>query len=491
MKIIRKILLLSFVILILVTTKVLATKATVSSTALRVREKPSTDSEIITNVYKGDIIEIVEDSGEWVKIKYNKDEGYVKKEFLNIDEKEKQSEETDDSKNKETDNKLDNNDKVSVYNNENTDNTEVILNENTYLKLLPNFMSKNIEMLNVGAKLKIVSELNNWIQVTDGTVYGWILKSKTNKQVASTKIETSDIENSKETNKESNNIVNENIVVNNIVANNTVTNNENKIENSIVETENKNTTNANNENKTETTSFALDKKGKITVETGRVRKSASSTSEIIDCLNYGDVVEIEGVEGDWYKVKYNNTSGYVNKKIMTEISNITSSRSLTEERKNENKSTENSESDLESNSEKLEENKDTISNLNNGAGASVVQYAKNYLGYPYVVAGKNPTSGFDCSGFTKYVFSNFGVNLASVASDQANAGTEILRENLSEGDLILFYDKDKTKIGHVGIYIGNGEFIHSANPARGVVIDNLNTNTYYNERYVSARRIVN
>ena len=69
-------------------------------------------------------------------------------------------------------------------------------------------------------------------------------------------------------------------------------------------------------------------------------------------------------------------------------------------------------------------------------------------------------------------------------------GTEIARENLMPGDLILFYDEGKTKIGHTGIYISNGDFIHAANPTRGVVTDNLNTNSYYNTRFITARRIV-
>ena len=64
------------------------------------------------------------------------------------------------------------------------------------------------------------------------------------------------------------------------------------------------------------------------------------------------------------------------------------------------------------------------------------------------------------------------------------------RNDLRPGDLILFYDEAKTKIGHTGIYISNGDFIHSANPQRGVVIDNINTNSYYNERYIVAKRIV-
>ena len=85
---------------------------------------------------------------------------------------------------------------------------------------------------------------------------------------------------------------------------------------------------------------------------------------------------------------------------------------------------------------------------------------------------------------------NFGYTLGNTASSQTNVGKEISRESLQIGDLILFYNEGKTSIGHTGIYLGNGDFIHAANPQRGVVIDNLNTNSYYNERFVSARRIV-
>ena len=477
MKALKRILIILMVTLVCLVTKVFATTATVSSTALRVREKANTDSKIITNLYEADKVEILEDNGEWCKIKYNNYEGYVKREFLNIS---KNNTSNNDKTNISDENKVNSNiknndedNKVSVYDSkEDNDNSEVLLNESTYLKKLPSFISSNISELNIGTKLNIKSELNNWIQVTDGTVTGWILKNKTNKPLANTQITTSDIESQN------------NEIVNNLVSDNTILNNisNNSIENTMIENS-VNNTNLENNNTIEnnvTTSVSENKRGKINVETGRVRKSASSSAEVIDFLDYGDIVEIESEEGDWYKITSKTISGYVSKKIVNEISNNVSSRSLIEERKLANES--NIEINLENDS-----NKQNTSNL----GVSVVEYAKNYLGYSYVVGGKTPSSGFDCSGFTKYIFSNFGINLASVASEQIQSGTEVSRENLIEGDLILFYNEAKTKIGHVGIYIGNGEFIHSANPQRGVVIDNLNTNSYYNDRYVTARRIVN
>ena len=87
------------------------------------------------------------------------------------------------------------------------------------------------------------------------------------------------------------------------------------------------------------------------------------------------------------------------------------------------------------------------------------------------------------------MFGHFGYSLGQVAASQTSLGTPVDRVNLQMGDLILFYDDGKTKIGHCGIYIQGGDFIHSANPQRGVVIDNLNTNSYYSQRFVTARRI--
>ena len=273
MKALKRILIILMVTLVCLVTKVFATTATVSSTALRVREKANTDSKIITNLYEADKVEILEDNGEWCKIKYNNYEGYVKREFLNIS---KNNTSNNDKTNISDENKVNSNiknndedNKVSVYDSkEDNDNSEVLLNESTYLKKLPSFISSNISELNIGTKLNIKSELNNWIQVTDGTVTGWILKNKTSKPLANTQITTSDIESQN------------NEIVNNLVSDNTILNNisNNSIENTMIENS-VNNTNLENNNTIEnnvTTSVSENKRGKINVETGRVRKSASS-----------------------------------------------------------------------------------------------------------------------------------------------------------------------------------------------------------------------
>ena len=118
---------------------------------------------------------------------------------------------------------------------------------------------------------------------------------------------------------------------------------------------------------------------------------------------------------------------------------------------------------------------------------SIVEPAMQYLNYKYVSGGSSPETGFDCSGFTKYIYGLFGINLNRVSSEQADNGTPISKEELQPGDLVLFKYYGSSSIGHTGIYIGNGNFIHAANSSRGVVIDTIESG-YYLDNYVTARR---
>ena len=110
-----------------------------------------------------------------------------------------------------------------------------------------------------------------------------------------------------------------------------------------------------------------------------------------------------------------------------------------------------------------------------------------YLGYRYSWGGKDPSTGFDCSGFTYYVFGHFGYSLNRIACDQAINGVHVDASNLQPGDLLCFYSSS-SYIGHVGIYIGNNRFIHAANSSTGVIISELSG--YYSTRGFEARRIV-
>jgi cell wall-associated NlpC family hydrolase len=115
-------------------------------------------------------------------------------------------------------------------------------------------------------------------------------------------------------------------------------------------------------------------------------------------------------------------------------------------------------------------------------GRRVVDYAKHFRGVRYVYGGSTPRSGFDCSGFVRYVYAHFGISLAHSSYAQFDRGRRIGRRSLKPGDLVFF-----DGLGHVGIYIGNGRFIHAPHTGTRVRIQQLAG--WYSSRFVGARRL--
>lgn len=114
----------------------------------------------------------------------------------------------------------------------------------------------------------------------------------------------------------------------------------------------------------------------------------------------------------------------------------------------------------------------------------IVRNAQSLIGIPYVFGGTS-TKGFDCSGFTQYVFKGSGIDLPRTSYAQYGMGTAVKKDQLQAGDLVFFSTYDKGA-SHVGIYIGGGSFIHAAGSA--VKITSL-SNSYYSPRYIGARRV--
>jgi len=115
----------------------------------------------------------------------------------------------------------------------------------------------------------------------------------------------------------------------------------------------------------------------------------------------------------------------------------------------------------------------------------LVKFAVGFLGAPYRMGGSSVT-GVDCSGFVRKIYQIFNIDLPRTALEQSHMGLPVSRSELSEGDLIFF--NTRRNMGHVGIYIGNNEFVHASSRKRGVRIDNLNT-PYYDKRFVRAVRL--
>ena len=113
----------------------------------------------------------------------------------------------------------------------------------------------------------------------------------------------------------------------------------------------------------------------------------------------------------------------------------------------------------------------------------------SYLGVPYVWAGTSP-SGFDCSGFVYYVYKECGYSINRTAESIYSNGTYVEKSQLQVGDTVHFTSGSNSNyIGHVGIYIGDGQFIHASSGVGRVVISDLSS-TYYLNNYYGARRII-
>lgn len=122
-----------------------------------------------------------------------------------------------------------------------------------------------------------------------------------------------------------------------------------------------------------------------------------------------------------------------------------------------------------------------------GTGGSLISTAMRYLGCNYVSGGSGP-GGFDCSGFVSYVHRRNGIDVSRSSVSLFHQGSPVARDDLQPGDVVFFERTYRAGISHVGMYIGNGKFIHAANHRGGVKITDLDSD-YYASRYVGARRM--
>ncbi|MCX7842665.1 MAG: SH3 domain-containing protein [Clostridia bacterium] len=210
--------------------------------------------------------------------------------------------------------------------------------------------------------------------------------------------------------------------------------------------------------------------GRIIAESVNFRSSPSLSSKVIARLNEGDPVSVLENADKWSRIKTSaGVEGWVYSQfVSTAAANV--SRSDTEVVTKQEASKEAESADI---------------------GQQMVEYARKFLGVQYVYGGASP-KGFDCSGFTTYVYKHFGISLSRVAADQAKQGKYVEKENLLAGDLVFFdTDGGKDYICHVGIYIGDGNFIHasSGRNSKRVVISDLSSGFYANA-YITARRLI-
>ena len=468
------IIILMITILMLLGTKAEATTGKINSETVRLRKEPNTSSTIVEQLDKDLEVEIIEEEDNWYKIKTKVNgesiTGYVSKKLVdttnNNDAKTEENATTSNEVTKapiETETKVDKtNPEIALYENVaeptttnvNTtndiqENEQYSLNQETALKIVPLINSKS--KTKISGNVKVIEIINDWCRIENDTEGGWVRKSSLQQTSQNQPV----VEQTQPVEQETTTEVTED------------------------------TTTNTSEAKEETTPTVkeISKTGYVTAESLMVRKEASASSEDLDSLSKNDKVQITGQVDGWYQIKINGKTGYVSAKFISDTKVA------------ETKPTSRSGSTIKEEKvtpmevgEDKEEQTNSSTTPNSNKGTSVVEYAKNYLGCKYVSGGSSPTSGFDCSGFTSYVYKNFGVSLSRSSRGQINDGVAVSRSDLQPGDIVVFNNSGNTAIGHVGIYIGGDNFIHAANPSQGVTITSLSS-SYYNKRYVGARRV--
>lgn len=412
-----------------------ASTGVVTTDTLRLRKEASTDSSTIALLSINDKVEILEDEQYgWYKVKSGNYVGYVAAQYINVLTDAKKIDKDDINKNDEntnvnanTENQENNQEapKSDESQNENSEKATIqVLVAGEKMYITPVINSLVIDTLTEEKQVEVVSEVNGWSYIKIGTTTGWVRTQNIQKK----------------------------------------------------EVENKETENNNNN--------SSQKVGYILGATVNFRKMPNTSSEIIDTLTNNTKIEIIKTGEEWAEVEYNGNRGYIATDYISDKKMETTSRGAIKRTGNKEANTE-----TKSKSTNTAPTKETeVVTLENVTGADIVAYAKNYLGSKYVSGGSSP-KGFDCSGFTTYVYKHFGISLSRTSSGQNSNGKSVAKSDMQLGDVICFSNSSGSKkIGHVGIYVGGGKFIHAANSRKGVIISNVSGDGYY---FVSARRIIN
>ena len=355
--------------LIILSTSVKATTGVVNSETIRLRKKPDSESITLDLLEQDDEVEIIEELEDWLKVTAiidgEKITGYVDKKLVDYQKEENVSTQAPVEQ------------QVPVA--EIEESKEYNLNQNISVKCLPLMNSIEKAIINSG-NIKVVEILNEWCKIENETESGWFrintLKSMLTITTTSTEVQQTPVQEPQQ-----------------------------EVETPKTETE------PAPETKPEITTSdeKVIKTAYVSADGLRVRKEANTTSEVIDSLSRNDKISIlEELDG-WYKIKVNDQIGYVSSKYVSDTKvPETTSRSGSTLKKEE--------------SVQVEENKtvepEIIENTSSATGTAVVEYAKQFLGYKYKSGGASPDTGFDCSGFTAYVYKHFGISLNRSSADQ-------------------------------------------------------------------------
>ena len=223
-----------------------------------------------------------------------------------------------------------------------------------------------------------------------------------------------------------------------------------------------------------------------------LRSGPSTSYRSVATASKGSKCYILGLNNGWYKVIYNSTVCYIRSDFidLTEIpyENKDSVKSPKFFRGGKSTGITPSAAVLNGSSASASADSAPAAKPSNVTGAMILAEAQKYLGSPYVYGGSTP-AGFDCSGFVYYVLKQLGFSPTRTPAAQFNMGTTVSKNNLKVGDIVFFAGTAASGVSHVGIYAGNGQFIHAPNSRSTVSYSDLTTG-YWAQHYHGARRVV-
>ncbi len=481
----------------LINTKSFAKTVIVTTDGLNVREKASKTSDVLEMISKDEEVPLLEELDEWYKVKYSGVTGYISKDYSKIKEETTSSEPDpkNDNQSNETNNKPDNQTsepKAPTTNAPISISQQMKISENTKGYILPLLNSNIIHEFTKDETIGVLSTVNGWAYIESNSINAWVRIDKlvnisggdngTSIPVSGKPTQGNDQNEGNGQNGGNTQTGNENTQTGNSGntqsgGNTQVGNNGNTQSGENTQTGNNGNTQTGNNGGNQGTSgnkidvTPVDRKVMYVQEPSvYVRSGPATTYSVVDSLVLNNSVIITGKSNDWYQVQVDGKTGFVASWLLGNTRKETTSRGEAQ------RDPQSAESLKTSNSTSV--------------GEQIVDYAKSYLGCKYVYGGSGPNT-FDCSGFTMYVYKHFGVSLSHSATAQSKRGAYVSKEDLQPGDLVFFKDyQTMDGIGHCGIYIGGGEFIHASSGTGYCVKISTLLSGSYEKRYETARRII-